>query len=292
MRDLHLEIDNYLRERNLPFKRDAIHPFITKVFLPDNSSFSLFDDRWVCKRPLVEGVIASRSGSCETIFARKCKIRHQEDGSLQLFKDFFNKYHFYGNAKAKYYIGLEYDNNLVAVASFSQSRPLPRANSPLAEERVKNIPKEFNPVYMNLYSNSSIWNNSENSQKELYDKIIIVDSYEWVRYASLPGVRVVGGMGRLLKEFERTVCREAEKTDGRPYEIMSYADLEFSGGETYKRLGFIEAGTRQPVEFAVVADNYERFPVSKLKTDTKKEGVILYTFFNLGSLKYIKPYNI
>ena len=155
---------------------------------------------------------------------------------------------------------------------------------------IKNVPKELNPLYKNVFNNipSSLDNCAK--QNVIYDKIIMVDSYEWVRYASLPGVRVVGGMGRLLKEFERRVCREAENITGRPYEIMSYADLEFSGGDTYKKLGFLECGIRQPVEFAVIADTYERVPL--LRLGQKKEGAILYTFYNLGSLKYIKPYNL
>ncbi len=290
MRDLHLEIDNYLGERNLLFKRDAVHPFVTNVLLPDNSSFSLFDDRWACQRTLIEGIITSRSGKGESVFARKCKILVSDIDSLRKFKDFLEKYHFYGNAKAKYYFGLEYNNGLVAVASFSQSRPLPRNNSCFSCERIKNVPKELNPLYKNVFNNipSSLDNCAK--QNVIYDKIIMVDSYEWVRYASLPGVRVVGGMGRLLKEFERRVCREAENITGRPYEIMSYADLEFSGGDTYKKLGFLECGIRQPVEFAVIADTYERVPL--LRLGQKKEGAILYTFYNLGSLKYIKPYNL
>lgn len=290
MRDLHLEIDNYLRERNLLFKRDAIHPFITKVLLPDCSSFSLFDDRWAGQRALVESIITSRSGKGKSVFARKCKILISSKDNLRKFKDFLGKYHFYGNAKAKYYIGLEYNSRLVAVASFSQSRPLPRKNSSLSCERVRNIPKELNPLYKNVCN--GILSSPDNCLKlnDADDKIIIVDSYEWVRYASLPGVRVVGGMGRSLKEFERRICMEAERTGGRPYEIMSYADLEFSGGDTYRKLGFLECGTREPVEFAVIADTYERVPL--LRLGQKKEDAILYTFFNLGSLKYIKPYNL
>lgn len=290
MRDLHLEIDNYLRERSLSFKRDAARPFITKVLLPDNSSFSLFDDRWAGQRALVEGIITSRSGNGESFFARKCKILVPDKDTLWKFKDFLEKYHFYGNAKAKYYFGLEYNNSLVAVASFSQSRPLPRKKSCFPCERVQNIPKELNPLYKDVYGNVSSSPDNYLKQNDTDDKIIMVDSYEWVRYASLPGVRVVGGMGRLLKEFERRVCLEAENIKGRPYEIMSYADLEFSTGDTYKKLGFLACGIRQPVEFAVIADTYERVPL--LRIGQKKEDVVLYTFFNLGSLKYIKPYNI
>ncbi len=284
MRDLHLEIDNFLRERNISFKRDTAIPFITHLLFQNNSSFYLFDDRWVCKRPLVEGVIASRSGNCKTIFARKCKILTPQRDNLYLFKDFLDEYHFYGNAKAKYYLGLEQENKIVAVASFSQPRPLPRQKSCLTSDRVKSIPKEFNPLYRD---NTHL---PDRNIKEAENKIIIVDSYEWVRYASMPGVRVVGGMGRLLKEFERTICVGVANINQRPYEIMSYADLEFSGGATYTQLGFLECGFRKPVEFAVMAGSYQRIPISRAKQ--KKEDAPLYTLFNLGSLKYIKPYSL
>lgn len=291
MIDLHLEIDSFLAERNLKFSRDNAYPFVTRIQFPDNSSFSLFDDRWASKRALVEGVIASRSGSCKTVFARKCNILRQEEDNLRLFKDFLDKYHFYGNAKAKYYIGLEYEGVLVAVASFSQSRPLPRLEGTQLD-RIVSVPKELNPIYKGVNcagaASTSQSANIAGKLKELPYKIVIVDSYEWVRYSSSPGLRVVGGMGRLLKEFERTVCREAECKNNRPYEIMSYADLEFSSGDTYKKLGFLECGTRQPVEFAVIAGSYERVPVSRITEEN--EWAILYTFFNMGSVKYIKPF--
>ncbi len=43
-----------------------------------------------------------------------------------------------------------------------------------------------------------------------------IRSYEWTRYASLPGMRICGGMGKMLKAFMNEV---------RPDDIMSYADL-------------------------------------------------------------------
>ena len=55
-------------------------------------------------------------------------------------------------------------------------------------------------------------------------------SCEWIRYASLPGIRVVGGMSRVLARFV---------SDVRPDDIMSYADLSGpDGGEVYSVLGF------------------------------------------------------
>lgn len=61
-----------------------------------------------------------------------------------------------------------------------------------------------------------------------------VSSYEWIRYASLPGIRVVGGMGKLLRAFIDEV---------RPDDVMSYADADYpDGGEAYARLGFEAEG--------------------------------------------------
>lgn len=61
-----------------------------------------------------------------------------------------------------------------------------------------------------------------------------VSSYEWIRYASLSGVRVVGGMSKLLRAFIDEVG---------PDDVMSYADAECGdGGEAYRKLGFEQEG--------------------------------------------------
>lgn len=58
-----------------------------------------------------------------------------------------------------------------------------------------------------------------------------VASYEWVRYASLLGVRVAGGMSKMLGAFVDEV---------HPDDVMSYAPLtEGNEGEVYRSLGFI-----------------------------------------------------
>lgn len=61
-----------------------------------------------------------------------------------------------------------------------------------------------------------------------------ISSYEWIRYASLAGVRVVGGMGKMLKAFIEEV---------HPDDIMTYADISWpDGGRAYERLGFSDEG--------------------------------------------------
>ena len=102
-----------------------------------------------------------------------------------------------------------------------------------------------------------------------------VRSYEWVRYASLPDVRVVGGMGKVLKFFI---------ADVRPDDIMSYADLEWTDGSVYRKLGFDEDGGRDPVSFSVDIRTWERQPLRSVQASGKND----FTAFriNLGSLKY------
>ena len=103
-----------------------------------------------------------------------------------------------------------------------------------------------------------------------------VKSFEWVRYASLPGLRVEGGMGKLLEAFVSEV---------HPEDVMTYADLEWSDGRAYRELGFTLAGPREPVTFAVDPHTWERRDVKYLP-DTS--GMLFYR--NFGSLKYRKQY--
>lgn len=63
----------------------------------------------------------------------------------------------------------------------------------------------------------------------------VIQSAEWVRYASLSGLAVDGGMGKVLAAF-------IAETD--PDDIMSYADAAWSNGEVYRKLGFREIETK------------------------------------------------
>ena len=60
-------------------------------------------------------------------------------------------------------------------------------------------------------------------------------SYEWLRYASLPELRVLGGMGRILARFIE---------DFHPDDIMSYVPLRHFSGEVYESLGFVSEGVK------------------------------------------------
>ena len=62
-------------------------------------------------------------------------------------------------------------------------------------------------------------------------------SYEWVRFASLKGVRVQGGMSKMLRQFI---------DDLDPDDIMSYAPLQNGDeGSVYEMLGFQLEGEKE-----------------------------------------------
>lgn len=62
-----------------------------------------------------------------------------------------------------------------------------------------------------------------------------VRSCEWVRYASLERIGVVGGMSKMLKAFVEDVG---------PDDVMTYADASWSDGDVYRLLGFEQEETK------------------------------------------------
>jgi hypothetical protein len=146
---------------------------------------------------------------------------------------FLERHHSYGTAKAKYKYGMFFGEELVAVSLFSSPRTIPR---------------------------------------DIGGKQVPLRSFEWVRYASLSGSRISGGMSRMLARF-------AEDTS--PDEVMTYADLEWSDGAVYARMGFHEAGFRDPVTFWVNPSTFAR----ERTADCGGVRII-----NFGSLKYLKQY--
>lgn len=106
----------------------------------------------------------------------------------------------------------------------------------------------------------------------------VVESFEWVRYASLGSLRVIGGMGKLLAAFVKEV---------KPQEIMSYADLEWSRGEAYLKLGFELVERTPPIKFLVNRESYKRIAYSKKEGDNP----LLLSLTNLGNLKFLRRFS-
>lgn len=205
----------------------------------DHQVIFLYEDRWLSSREIIKARIKAHLGFEKVIFARNCECRVI---SADVERRFLDNFHSYGYAKSKYRYGLYFKSSLVAVSTFSASRPMNRLSG-------------------------------------------VLESYEWVRYASLPDFRIVGGMGKFLRYFTE---------DQNPQEIMSYADKEWSIGETYLKLGFYSAGETPPIKFYVDKRNMVRISAKKVVSDKQyldfedkdlnENYVIIY---NMGSNKYL-----
>jgi hypothetical protein len=99
-------------------------------------------------------------------------------------------------------------------------------------------------------------------------------SYELIRFASLKGYVVVGGMDKLLKKFTE---------EHQPDDIMSYADRDWSDGRSYDKLGFLKIENSLSQTFYINLKTLERHPINWLT-----DGTTQLEIFNAGSMKFIK----
>ena len=246
-----------------PITEDASSDGIHSVTPDTGDKVYLFEDRWWSAREMVQERILARLERFRSIFARKCKVLSGRGNPAiaTLVRDFLQRHHSYSSAKCRYRYALEYEGEIVAVATFSEGRPMVRKIGSM----LQNVPKE----------------DQENAD------ILIFDSYEWIRYASLPGVRVVGGMGRLLNAFIEERYTRIEP--GTPLEVMTYSDSEWGSGDVYEKLGFKYAGERSPVEYFVHKVTFTRYPQrlyeKELLAGASPED--FYTIRNLGSKKFL-----
>lgn len=218
-------------------------------FITSSEGYPLIitEDRWKRQRKMMESRLLAHLELYSQAYARNCEVRKIDKTEARCFLE---ENHSYGYAACRYCYGLF----------------LKRHTGHIAEEL-----KSFGDALDNnsgrliavaTFSNARKW---IKGGKE-------IRSYEWTRYASLPDMRVSGGMGKLLKAFIKDV---------RPDDIMSYADLEWSEGNVYKALGFNKEGTKEPVCFIIDGETWDRSPI---KSDMPEKGDLF--FRNFGSRKY------
>ena len=202
----------------------------------------LYEDRWRNSGPAVRAMMRVRMGQGLRVFARNCEVRAVTPEAAA---SFLQRNHVYGSARARYRLGL------FRIRSTGN-----------AEAGMDQTPGMV-----------AVATFSDGRRRE--DGTV---SYEWVRYASVQGVRVVGGMGRLLDAFVATVG------DGTPMDVMTYADLEWYDGRSYRRLGFKPCGDRASVWFLCRPGCPGR---QICRTEAAVDEVDGVKICNLGSRKYI-----
>ena len=215
----------------------------------------------------------SRLGVFRRVHARLCKvvsIKNCKDFgfSPDLFRSkaskFLDAFHTYGYLKGQTDYLLLHKGDIVAAAQF-----------------------------MKTYQPKSSINPNQDKDSQL-------KSFEWTRYASLPDVRIAGGMGIVLNQFLSDIDKHsspnAESTSVKPQahgtiEVMSYSDNEWSNGDAYRKLGFKLAGTMEPVTYRIDPKTWKRINPRQwaaLKTRlTDKEAESYTTIQNQGSLKWV-----
>ena len=121
----------------------------------------------------------------------------------------------------------------------------------------------------------------------------ITKSYELVRYSNLLNHRVAGVMGKLIARFVKDI---------KPDDIMTYADLDWASGNSYKTLNFKQIAITPPQVFQIhpsemiryyphrlpqkIVDNFNmQCKHGNIDDFLKEMGYV--KIYNAGNLKYL-----
>jgi hypothetical protein len=210
---------------------------ITSITVLEGYPIIIPEDRWKRQKNMMQARLLAHLELFSQAYARNCEVRRIDKNAA---RKFLSDNHSYGYAACKYHYGLFLKRHTGHTRNDIPAGTL---------------------IAVATFSNARKWQKGDRA----------IRSYEWTRYASLPHLRISGGMGRLLKAFIEEV---------KPDDIMSYADLEWSEGEVYRNLGFRPEPGKGPVMFLIDSETWSRIPVKPGITEGN-----LY-FRNFGSNKY------
>lgn len=207
------------------------------------------EDRWTAQNSMMKKRLLSHLEIFFPVYARNCEIRRIEKAEAAAF---LSANHSYGDAACRYRYGLYLKRHTGHIAqSMTIADPVP-CTHPVNPGRQHPEQREESLIgtliAVATFSNARKWIKGDKT----------IRSYEWTRYASLPRLRVNGGMGKFLKAFIKDI---------QPDDIMSYADLEWSEGKVYEQLGFTLDGTKEAVTFEV-GEDWMRRPIKSAMTST------------------------
>lgn len=213
---------------------------------------ALWEDYWLARKNIVQSRLAATLGISAKIPARLTLARRIDNAATE---HFLEANHLNGSTLSKFRYGLflpkRYYRVLPEGFTFDTS----------ADEML---------VAVATFSHARIFEQNGAPFR----------SHELIRFASLLNTNVVGALDKLLNAFIR------EKA---PDDIMTYADLEWSDGRSYKRLGFEERGSMPPRKAYVEVAGMRRV---RTRVETGQPGeeppVEYLTVYNLGSIKYVR----
>ena len=217
----------------------------------------LWEDVYFAKPELVKARIMAILGKFTRLHARHCFIERIDKPTAD---NFLETNHLQGSVKAKFKYGLflkpqyvdRFIGNVVCLGD-----PVNTDNTPFKTTEPKLIA-------VATFSGGRMMKVGKRAGTR---------SYELIRFASLKGYVVVGGMDKLLKAFSQ---------EHQPDDIMSYADRDWSDGRSYDKLGFTKIENSTPQTFYINLNTLERLPINS-QIDVKHLKVS-----NAGSIKFIK----
>lgn len=212
----------------------------------------LWEDVWFHKPEQVKERILTMLGYNTTLAGRLTVAREMTKHQAT---DFLEKWHVNGNVSSVYHYGLFLPERRKGYLSGSVSFDTVQDNELLVAVAT------FGPLRkMTRISDSYI-------------------SGELIRFASLGGVSIPGGLAKLLAAFHRH-----HQTD----DIMTYADLDWSDGRSYGKTGFIRKEDKPPITFYLNKVTMRRYSAAKSRNRNNED---VAEIVNSGSAKWVKYYS-
>jgi hypothetical protein len=243
---LHLIDIKSFQENNLP--ENYFQDFSDKFNAQNQRIIHLWEDVYFFKKDLVQSRIFSILGTFTRLHARHCIVKRIDKPTAD---NFLEINHLQGMVNAKLKYGLFLKPQYVERFGLLDAEGIVHANKPLL-------------IAIATFSGGRTMKEGERKGTR---------SFELIRFASLAGYVVVGGMDKLLKAFTE---------EHQPDDIMSYADRDWSDGRSYDKLGFSKIENSLPQTLYINLKTLERLPLNWLTDDEHLE------IFNAGSIKFIK----
>jgi hypothetical protein len=213
-------------------------------------SVVVWEDFWLSKTDIVKSRLSALLGVSERIPARLCQAKRIDKATAGWF---LHQNHLQDTVSSKTQYGLFLPERYFRVLSETFRNKL--AGSELL-------------VAVVTFSHPRIFWRDGNSFR----------SFEMIRFSNLLHTTVVGGLAKLLSAFS---------AEFKPGDIMTYADLEWSDGASYRKLGFREVSDTQPFEFYLDTGQMQRFSTKPLMQNSEQRLLIC----NLGSRKFVRDFD-
>jgi hypothetical protein len=234
------------QENDLP--KNYFQEFSDKFNSQNQRIIHLWEDVYFFKKDLVQSRILSILGTFTRLHARHCIVKRIDKPTAD---NFLEINHLQGMVNAKLKYGLFLKPQYVERFGLLDAEGIVHANKPLL-------------IAIATFSGGRTMKEGERKGTR---------SFELIRFASLKGYVVVGGMDKLMRVFT---------DEHQPFDIMSYADRDWSDGRSYDKLGFSKIENSLPQTLYINLKTLERLPLNWLTDDEHLE------IFNAGSIKFIK----